>query len=382
MKNHYTEPKLAKFPLETGKRWYVWFRFNGGNPIRIYTGLNQILSYNERLYEGNLMCRVIAAKLKSGWVPDKSKDILTKKNIITAFDEAIERIRENVSKNTFTAYSSAKNAFAEAIHAKKFNRMLAANFSRAHAKQCLEWLRNDRGWSNHSYNKNLGYIRSVFHEIIEAEQAQVNPFREIKNLKITKTTPANIPPTDEQMIMICDELKAKNYGFYVFYMLIYYCGLRPDECRNLQIKNIDFKNKLLHLKGTKTGDRTVPLLGNTYDLLISCKDHPKDFYVFGTWVNNGGRHSRKNWFSPNPYRLKEDTPNREWKRLIKDGLNLDLSLYSGKHKGADDKLEAGMDLQTICDIFGHSETKMTERYARRAKLDRFEKAKDVKMKEF
>lgn len=97
---------------------------------------------------------------------------------------------------------------------------------------------------------------------------------------------------------------------------------------------------------------------------------------------NGGQHSHKNWFKPNRYHIKADTPNKQWKKLIKDGLGIDKSLYSAKHKGADDKLEAGMDLKTICDVFGHSDTKMTERYARKAKLDRFESARNINLKKF
>src|SRR5690606_4582716 len=108
------------------------------------------------------------------------------KLIIPAFEEAINRMKSKVSRNTFDAYSGSVNVIINAITEKKFSRMMAANFTRAHAKQCLEWIKKDREWSAHSYNKNLSYLRSVFHEIIEAEQAQINPFREIKNLKIQK----------------------------------------------------------------------------------------------------------------------------------------------------------------------------------------------------
>lgn len=168
-------------------------------------------------------------------------------------------------------------------------------------------------------------------------------------------------------------------------MLIYYCGIRPDELRNMKVKNLNFNERMIHLDAefTKTSkNRAVPMLGNTYDLLKYYKDCDPEYYVFGTWVPNGGRHSHRNWFLPNPYQIKEDTPNKQWNQLIKKELEINKSLYSGKHKGADDKFAAGMDIKTICDIFGHSETQMTERYMHSLKSIRFEAAKKVKLKTF
>ena len=39
-KNSWTLPKIKSYPIESGKDWYVWFRFNGGNPKRFSSGIN------------------------------------------------------------------------------------------------------------------------------------------------------------------------------------------------------------------------------------------------------------------------------------------------------------------------------------------------------
>ncbi|MCG7280211.1 hypothetical protein MHJ94_02750 [Chryseobacterium taklimakanense] len=41
MAKKFTIPKLKSYPLESGKDWYVWFRYEGGNPIRISEGINK-----------------------------------------------------------------------------------------------------------------------------------------------------------------------------------------------------------------------------------------------------------------------------------------------------------------------------------------------------
>ncbi|CAA7197655.1 tyrosine-type recombinase/integrase [Chryseobacterium potabilaquae] len=226
--------------------------------------------------------------------------------------------------------------------------------------------------------------RSIFHEVLEAEYTKTNPFNDIRNLKVVKNI-SNVPPTDEEMRLICAELRKENYGFYIFYMLIYYCGIRPEELRNLKIKQLNFKTRSIELDAefTKTDKyRAVPMIGNSFELLKNYEGCNPEYYIFGTWVPNGGRHSRKNWFLPNPYQINEDTPNRQWNKLIKIGLGINKNLYSGKHKGADDKREAGMDIKTICTIFGHSEIEMTERYMHSLKVERLEAAKNVKLKIF
>lgn len=386
MKNTFTIPKVKAYPIESGKEWYVWFRFNGGNPIRVKDGLRQIPTYEERLNEANALAGFLLEQLRGGWIPPSAKFVLKipQISLIDAAEYAYHQKILHLDKNTKDNYLCSINFFKEAIKELGFSRMLSVNFERVHAKMVLEHIRTKRNWKNKNYNKNLGFLRSMFYEALDAGYFKTNPFGEIKNLKVPKTI-SNIPPTDEEMVLICDELQSRNFGFYIFYMLIYYCGFRPEELRNLKIRNLDFVNKNIipDVEHTKTDRiRIVPMLGNTFDLLFPFRNYDRELFVFGTWVPNGGRHSQKNWFLPNKYQLKEDTPNRQWKKLVKDGLKINKNLYSGKHKGADDKMEAGMPIETISNIFGHSKTLMTERYLHSLSSHRLNEARKIVLKSF
>lgn len=204
-------------PKDLSHDWYVYIYDTNDRKIikKFYKGLKRADNYLDRMATAMNLKRAIKLEMKDGWRPDGSGSLLTSKRIPDAFKAALQSLQLNLSPRTYKAYSGTVNAFLYAIEALRFENVTAENFTRAHAKKCLEYIREKRNWSAHNYNKNLGYIRSVFTEIIESDQAQTNPFRDIRNLKVTKTE-ANIPPTDEEMAKICSELKDKNFGFLYF----------------------------------------------------------------------------------------------------------------------------------------------------------------------
>lgn len=384
MKNIFTEPKIKSFPLESGKDWYIWFRFNH-KPYFFKQGLNEIYPYERRLLEAEALVLLLKEKLKKGWIPGNPNKRQPTINLIDAILFGFEEKSKTLSKNSIDNFRSSVNFFIEAAKILKFNRMMAHYFERMHAKELLEHLKESKGWSNKTYNKHLGFLRSIFHEILDAGYIKTNPFRDIKNLKILKKE-ANIPPTDQEMKAISQKLQEHCYGFYVFCSTIYYCGIRPAELVQMKVHMVDLENEIIHLPAeiTKTdADRAVPISEHLKALFSVLDWSCPDNYVFGTSVPNGGRHGKKHhYFQPNPYKVKEDTANKLWRKLIKNELNIDKNMYSLKHKGADDKILAGMPIETIQDIFGHSTQKMTERYARIMKLKRFEEAKKIKLPSF
>lgn len=384
MSDYWTIPKLKSYPENSQQEWYVWFRFNN-KPVMVKKGINQILDLKEREIEGKALAKALEIQLKKGWIPNSAKNYIEKvekKTILEVADISFKLKAKQVDE--VKSYRTAINFFKKALKELKMQRLNSFRFERSHAKRILNHLKEQREWTNQNYNKYVGLYRIIFYEGLDLGYFKTNPFGEIRNLKTVKKL-ANTPPTDEEMKLICEELKLKNYGFYIFFMLIYHCGIRPKELILLKIKDLDFETQYIKIQEENAKNdkfRKVPMVGNVYDLLKNYKGLDDDFFVFGTWLKNGGQHSQKNWFKPNKYKLKRDTPNRQWKKLIKDGLGINKNLYSGKHKGADDKLEAGMDIKTICSIFGHSETSMTERYTHSLTEKRLEESKKYNLKSF
>lgn len=114
-------------------------------------------------------------------------------------------------------------------------------------------------------------------------------------------------------------------------------------------------------------DRIVPLGDQMLIILddMEVTKHPKDFYLFGSYKYNHKHRSAKLLdFIPGPCKIKRDTATKKWKRLVKDSLGIDVNLYSNKHAGANAKILAGIDLDALREMYGHSSKLMTMRYAK------------------
>ncbi len=385
MKNNWTQPKLKTYPPDSDKEWYVWFRFNGGNPIRVKDGLNKILDLEERKFEGLALAKAIEIRLKKGWIPESKlyqRNSEVKMSVLDAIDFALDKKKPNLSPKSILDYGSTIRFFKDFIIRQKISRMLVTSIERHHIKLFLDEMQSQRNWAPKSYNKNLGFIKSLFSELVEWEIIKTNPAREIRNKKELKTF-ANLPLTDEEHKIVFNHIKKENFGFYVYCSFIYYCGIRPYELLQLKVKHLNLDNNLIEVPGhiSKTdNDCQVPLLGNLPELLKEFNLSNRENFIFGNSKPYGCRNS--NMMQPNPYMHKREYPTRLWESYVKKTLKIDKNLYSLKHKGADDKLMAGMPLKTVMNVFRHSEEKTTEIYARAIKTQRFEEAKKIQLKIF
>jgi integrase len=100
-------------------------------------------------------------------------------------------------------------------------------------------------------------------------------------------------------------------------------------------------------------------------------------YVFGSPNGSGGNRGsqkgnisgamRSDYFLPSEFHMKRDTATKLWKKLIIDGLGIKKYQYAMKHTGGDDKILAGISLDALKTMYGHTSKFMTEKYARKIK---------------
>lgn len=167
-KNSWTYPKVKFYPQNSSNEWYIWFRFNGVLKI-VKLGLNKISNYHERLKEANIMAEVLKERLEMGWIPENSAKVSNKSiNIIEAINYGFEQKKLSVQKNTIDNFQCSVKFFCEAVKKLKFSQLKISNFERSHAKAILEYLKTSKTWTNQNYNKHLGYLRSIFYEVLES----------------------------------------------------------------------------------------------------------------------------------------------------------------------------------------------------------------------
>ena len=141
--------------------------------------------------------------------------------------------------------------------------------------------------------------------------------------------------------------------------LLYGCGLRCFEVRNVRLRDLDFDRKLLHVvQGKGRKDRYLPL---SEHLIRGIKTYieaekPKD------WLFNG---------KPEADRSGGDFDSRYSQRGVQwavkqsagnAGIPKDVHVHTLRHTFATHLLEDGLDIMTVKDLMGHGRIQTTMLY--------------------
>jgi len=368
MKNKYTTPKLNK---TNPNSWYIGFTFNG-ETVRKKLDYNRIKDLKQREFEFLTMIEAMKYNLKKGWNPliesvETTGQSISKKTIPEAFTFAMEKKKSSLAESTVDDYNAAINFFNSASAKLKYDKLEASQIKRTHIKQIFDRIKTDRGWSNKSYNKNLGYIKAIFSEMLEWDIIEINPAHGIRNLK-TDETQANTPLTDKELKDVKKHLLKHFPNFYYYIETIYHTGIRPKELLSIKVSDVDFENKeiILDAKNSKVDkQRRIPInkFMETYLKEIVTEKTQKDYFLFGSTRPHFNRGINiKTDFIPGERQLDRDTATKLWRKLIVKGLGINKTMYSIKHLGGDKKIQAGMELDTIREVFGHSKKRMTAQY--------------------
>ena len=147
------------------------------------------------------------------------------------------------------------------------------------------------------------------------------------------------------------------------FLLMYYCGCRPSEAREVMGKDIDFLNEqpMLHIRGTKTenADRVVPMPDVFYDKI---KDVKPDEYVGST--SRGKKHDQQTYkrLCKRLYREMNISMGCEVYRneLIPPyPLADDFVPYCLRHTYCTDLQKKGVDIRVAQYLMGHADIQMT-----------------------
>lgn len=127
-------------------------------------------------------------------------------------------------------------------------------------------------------------------------------------------------------------------------------GMRQGEVFNLKWRDIDFDKKILSVSGEyakSSKTRHIPLNDEAFNILIEWKDiNPNRELVFESKEGNQFNNVRKSWLTV----LKlSDIQNFRW--------------HDMRHHFASKLVMCGVDLNTVRELLGHSDLKMTLRYA-------------------
>ena len=204
-------------------------------------------------------------------------------------------------------------------------------------------------------HSNLLAIRMFFEYLQRIGKIKRNPY----TLKVKS------PTNNQRNILTQEEIKilyktAQNLEETILLHLCYGCGLRRSEAQDLNIKDVNFEQKLLFVrKGKGKKRRVIPLTEKiTTDL--------QDYYKQNQWYRNENQESFLINIQGN--RITGTTIYENFKKLLqKTKINTsdkNICLHSLRHSIATHLLENEMSIEMVRNFLGHQNLKTTQIYTR------------------
>ena len=364
MANKYTIPKLSK----TTSLWYVHFRYEG-KQFRYKLNYNKIEDLKERQMSFESLCRVILEDLKKGWNPNIKGISAPKKDftLIEALKFALEKKKPNISPKTYSGYNGSVNFLETAINKIGLSNINIVDVKRVHVKLIMEKAKELNSWSNKAHNKHLNHFKAVLSELLQWDIIENSPAFKVDNLKVSAPD-ANRPASKDDMQRIRTELETNHRNFYIFCITIFFTGIRPEEILKIKLSMVNLKDSEIVLPPeiTKTNKKRIvpisPFLLPYYESL-NFEKLPKDYYLFGSFREAGkGNLGKFEDFIPAPTHLNRDTATRRWEAVVKIKLGIDMNMYAMKKAGANALILAGVSINAIKDLFGHTSEVTTQIY--------------------
>jgi integrase len=237
-------------------------------------------------------------------------------------------------------------------------------------------LRN--GTSPSTANREMDTLRAAFNKAIEWGLMKTNPVSMVKHSRVDSLATVRYMDDDEDKRLrdALDAREAKrrqdrenfnqwrrernykefpSYGHFTDHLkpmvlVALNTGMRRGELFNLKWTDINFVGRILTVSGrtAKSGKtRHIPLNDETFAVLQKWYEQRKDSeLVFPSYDGQ-----------------RMDSISTSWARLMKDAKIQNFRFHDCRHDFASKLVMAGVDLNTVRELLGHSDIKMTLRYA-------------------
>lgn len=294
-----------------------------------------------------------------------------KKSNITFDDwykEWIETYKQNtVKQGTIDSYNKHYSAYLK----KPLGKMKLADIRAEHLQKLLNAMSND-GYADDTITLTYCVLSGVFKQAYKNELIPKNPFSLITRPK-GKAKKERVVFTKEQQELYM-QYAERSYLCNLFQLAI--CtGMRNGELGGLLWSDVDFKNKVIHIRHTltpnegggwrndtpktRTSKRDIPMIGKAYDILRRQEKEYRENHGKVTKISNDDF-----VFSvlDEPISRKRITHEIEvmLNNMAEDGAVFPyFTLHSTRHTFATRCIESGMDPQVLKTILGHATLSMT-----------------------
>lgn len=243
------------------------------------------------------------------------------------------------------------------------------------AVECQAVLNDCSGMSFSHCEKLRQEMKFLFETAVDNQLIPHNPAKKLKLPDYTKGSRRSITENERKHLLAVYE----NDSTYLLFIIMLYCGCRPEEAVNLIGRDIDHENRRLHIRGTKTknSDRYVSIPAELYETIKKTKP-------FEPIAKNraGSKHSEGS-YNRLVSHLKRDMNLSMGCKTYRNALIPPFPLaddfvpYCLRHTYCTDLCRAGVDVRTAQKLMGHADISITANIYTHVDLNDIDKAGDL-----
>ena len=297
----------------------------------------------------------------------------------TSFAKALSRYffeylpnERGLSEETIQSYRDAMSLLLDFCENKRQiprERLEVSDLNRELIEAFLRWLEQEKGSSIPTRNQRRAAINAFFKFLQYEDPGCVllcQQIREISPKKCEKKIVHHLTAEAVQAIFEQPNLKTREgRRDFAFLSLIYESAARASEITNICVGDVHFEKKgaIVHLKGKGKKSRDVPLLAEPAKILKNYLTEESRYRRCDTTAPLFCNRSRSPLTRGGVYYIVQKYVSLAQKKAP-DLFPVQVHPHVFRHSRAMHWLEAGMDLQHIKDLLGHSDIKTTEVYAK------------------
>ncbi|UCG04341.1 MAG: tyrosine recombinase XerC [Candidatus Heimdallarchaeota archaeon] len=266
-------------------------------------------------------------------------------------------IEKGYSPKTIREYSYDLKMF------ERFNGKPLEKTTTMDLRRFLLYLKRDKEYAARSLHRKICSLKSFFKFLKKEGLISTNPTENIESPKIPKSLPKTITIEETMKLLATpDNLRDKAILY-----LLYGTGMRVSELSNLNIEQIDLKDKIIHVVGGKGGkDRIIPLPNGIIKIL--------EDYI----ITRGSTQDSAFILNRSGNRLTSRSIQRIVKKYKNAANLLDKTLtpHTLRHAFATHLLSNAVDIRVIQELLGHASLSTTQLYTH-VSLEHLRKSYDL-----
>lgn len=244
----------------------------------------------------------------------------------------------------FDGKQHKKSWATDSYHINDFNLFFKGKLLSEITAQDIERFKMERQLhvSKSSVNRQLGVLRCMFNKTVSWEKLHDNP---MKSVQFYPEPEGRLRFLEKEQIKTLIENCSTRLRPIVIVAI--YTGMRRGEILNLHWQDVDFKRNVITLLDTKSGpQRKLPMNALVQKTLQELDRNPLSPFVFCYEKGERIQDVRKSFSTA----------------LEKSGI-INFHFHDLRHTFASQLVMAGVDLNTVRELMGHKDIKMTLRYA-------------------